>query len=55
MFEQANQSVFLKQVGDNTQIDQKFAIKHFKIGDLYFRHRRFDEAIEEYNKSILLI
>ncbi len=54
VFEQANQSVFLKQVGDNTQIDQKFAMKHFELGDLYFRHRRFDEAIEEYNKSILL-
>lgn len=54
VFEQANQSVFLKQTGDNIQVDQKFAMKHFELGDLYFRHRRFDEAIEEYNKSIIL-
>ncbi len=53
-FEQANQSVFLKQAGDDAQIDHKFAIKHFELGDLYFRHRRFDAAIEEYNKAILL-
>lgn len=54
IFEQANQSVFLKQTGDDTQIDQKFSIKHFELGDLYFRHRRFDESIEEYNKAIIL-
>lgn len=54
IFDQANQSVFLKQVGDDTQVDQKFAVKHFEIADLYFRHRRFDEAIEEYNKAIIL-
>jgi tetratricopeptide (TPR) repeat protein len=53
-FELANQSVFLKQAGDDAQIDQKFAVKHFELGDLYFRHRRFDSSIEEYNKAILL-
>jgi len=54
IFEQANQSVFLKQIGDDLQIDRRFAVKHFEMGDLYFRYRRFDEAIEEYNKAILL-
>ena len=54
VFEQANQSVFLKQVGDDIQIDRRFSVKHFEMGDLYFRYRRYDEAIEEYNKAILL-
>jgi tetratricopeptide (TPR) repeat protein len=54
VFEQANQSVFLKQIGDDLQIDRRFAVKHFEMGDLYFRYRRFDEAIEEYNKAIVL-
>ena len=54
VFEQANQSVFLKQIGDDEQIDRRFAVKHFELADLYFRYRRFDEAIEEYNKAILL-
>jgi tetratricopeptide (TPR) repeat protein len=54
IFEQANQSVFLKQIGDDAQIDRRFAVKHFEMGDLYFRYRRFDEAIEEYNKAIQL-
>jgi tetratricopeptide (TPR) repeat protein len=51
---QANQSVLLKQVGDDLQIDRRFSIKHFELGDLYFRYRRFDEAIEEYSKAIAL-
>jgi tetratricopeptide (TPR) repeat protein len=54
IFEQANQSVFLKQIGDDQQIDRRFSVKHFELGDLYFRYRRFDEAVEEYNKAILL-
>jgi tetratricopeptide (TPR) repeat protein len=54
IFEQANQSVFLKQIGDDVQIDRRFSVKHFELGDLYFRYRRFDEAIEEYNRAILL-
>jgi hypothetical protein len=29
VFEQANQSVFLKQIGDDLQIDRRFAVKHF--------------------------
>jgi tetratricopeptide (TPR) repeat protein len=52
VFDQANQSVFLKQAGDDLQIDRKFALKHFELGDLYFRHRRYDEAVEEYTKAI---
>jgi tetratricopeptide (TPR) repeat protein len=26
-------------------------VKHLEIADLYFRYRRYDEAIEEYNKA----
>jgi tetratricopeptide (TPR) repeat protein len=52
VFDQANQSVFLKQAGDDLQIDRKFALKHFELGDLYFRHRRYDAAIEEYTKAM---
>ena len=54
VFEQANQSVFLKQLGEDEQIDRRFSLKHFELGDMYFRYRRFDEAIEEYNKAIIL-
>lgn len=54
IFEQANQSVFVKQLGDDQQIDRRFSVKHFELGDMYFRYRRYDEAIDEYNKAIIL-
>jgi tetratricopeptide (TPR) repeat protein len=54
IFEQANQSVVHKRVGDDLGIDRKFAVKHLELADLYFRYRRYDEAIEEYGKAALL-
>ena len=54
IFEQANHSVVHKRNGVVSGVDQKFAIKHLELGDLYFRYRRYDEAIDEYGKAALL-
>lgn len=55
VFDQANQSVVHSQVTQmDIGVDKKFAVKHLEIGDLYFRYRRYDEAIEEYGKAALL-
>jgi tetratricopeptide (TPR) repeat protein len=54
VFEQANQSVVHKRVGEDRGIDRKFAVKHLELADLYFRYRRWDEAIEEYGKAAML-
>jgi len=54
IFEQANQSVVHKRPGEDIGIDRKFAVKHLELADLYFRYRRYDEAIEEYGKAAML-
>jgi tetratricopeptide (TPR) repeat protein len=54
VFEQANQSVVHRKEGVVSGVDQKFAVKHLELGDLYFRYRRYDESIEEYSKAALL-
>lgn len=54
VFEQANQSVTSKQSTGDDEIDRKFAVKHLELADLYFRYRRYDEAIEEYGKAARL-
>jgi tetratricopeptide (TPR) repeat protein len=51
VFEQANQSLIHREDAD---VDRKFALKHLEVADLYFRYRRYDEAIEEYSKAIRL-
>ena len=54
VFESANQSVAHRKTSTDLGIDKKFAVKHLELADLYFRYRRFDEAIEEYGKAALL-
>jgi tetratricopeptide (TPR) repeat protein len=55
VFEQANQSVARPAAsGGDPEVDRKFAVKHLELADLYFRYRRYDEAIEEYGKAALL-
>ena len=54
VFEAANQSVLHLQPGEDLNIDRKFCIKHLELGDLYLRYRRFDEAIEQYTRAMVL-
>lgn len=54
VFEQANQSILNKGSHTDLGIDRKFAVKHLELADLYFRYRRYDEAIEEYGKAASL-
>lgn len=54
VFELANQSVTHRYSGNDGGIDRKFAVKHLELADLYFRYRRYDEAIEEYGKAAAL-
>ncbi len=53
VFEQANHSVSVRNT-HYLEVDRKFAVKHMELADLYFRYRRYDEAIEEYGKAALL-
>jgi tetratricopeptide (TPR) repeat protein len=54
VFEQANQSINKTNFTGDPGTDKKFAVKHLELADLYFRYRRYDEAIEEYNKAVHL-
>ena len=54
VFEQANQSVAHRRPGTELGVDRKFAVKHLELADLYFRYRRYEEAIEEYAKAAVL-
>lgn len=54
-FEQANRQIQSSgPVALESSVDHKFSIKHVELGDLYFRYRRFDEALHEFNKALSL-
>lgn len=53
-FNQAHQSVAHDRTSDTQEVDIKFSQKHLELGDLYFKYRRYDDAIEEYSKASLL-
>lgn len=53
-FDQANQSVSSRKTVNQTEVERKFAVKHLELADLYYRYRRYDEAITEYSKAALL-
>lgn len=54
VFELANQSITKKKSADPFGVDKKFAIKHLELADLYFRYRRYDEAIGQYTTAATL-
>lgn len=54
VFDQANQSITARGNGADAEIDRKFSVKHLELADLYYRYRRYDEAIEEYGKAAAL-
>jgi tetratricopeptide (TPR) repeat protein len=54
IFENANQSVVHRKTKSDLGIDEKFAMKHLELADLYFRYRRYDEAIEQYSDAVTL-
>lgn len=54
VFSQANQSVAHPLSRGESAIDKKFAVKHLETADLYFRYKRYEEAIEEYSKAASL-
>ncbi len=53
-FDTANQSIAHQQPGEDLGVDRKFCLKHLELGDLYARYRRFDEAIEQYTRAMVL-
>lgn len=42
-----------KQAGsEDPYINEKFSIKHDELGEMYFQHTRFKEALEQYFKAL---
>ncbi len=52
IYSQANERILASNAGImDYHVNQKFALKHFELGEQYYAYQRFEEALFEYNKA----
>lgn len=54
IFEDAKAQLDAKKQINEPNINEKFAVKHAELADMYLQFRRFDESIEQYQKAVSL-
>jgi tetratricopeptide (TPR) repeat protein len=54
IFDEAKELLAKQSASDDPYINEKFSIKHDELGEMYFQHARFKEALEQYYKALAL-
>lgn len=52
VFEEAQEILSRKSSEGDPYIQERLAIKHDELGELYFQYKRFDEALEQWQKAL---
>lgn len=54
VFDEARDLLARQTSNDDPYINEKFSIKHDELGELYFQHSRFKDALDQYYKALTL-
>lgn len=54
VFEEARSLLQQASGSEDAYINEKFALKHDELGEMYFRYHRYKEALEQYFKALNL-
>lgn len=54
VFDEARDLLNDQTAQEDPYINEKFSIKHDELGEMYFHHTRFKEALEQYYKALAL-
>src|SRR6185437_13613344 len=54
VFEEAQGVLNKNRTKNDAYMDEKLAVKHDELGELYFQYGRYDEALEQYYRSLKL-
>ena len=54
VFSEAKELLARQASSEDPYINEKFSIKHDELGEMYFQHTRFKEALEQYYKALSL-
>ena len=54
VFDEARELLAKQSSGEDPYINEKFGIKHDELGEMYFQHARYKDALEQYYKALNL-
>lgn len=54
VFEDAQKALKAQPKDQDPFLNEKFAMKHDEVGELYFQHSRFEEALEQFYRALAL-
>lgn len=54
VFDEARELLARQSSQDDPYINEKFSIKHDELGELYFQHTRYKDALDQYYKALTL-
>jgi cytochrome c-type biogenesis protein CcmH/NrfG len=54
VFEDARDLLAKQTSQEDPYVNEKFSVKHDELGEMYFHHGRFNEALEQYYKALSL-
>jgi tetratricopeptide (TPR) repeat protein len=54
VFDEARDLLARQSSQEDPYVNEKFSIKHDELGELYFQHNRYKEALEQYYKALNL-
>lgn len=54
VFDEARELLARQNSHDDPYVNEKFSIKHDELGEMYFHHNRYKEALDQYYKALAL-
>jgi tetratricopeptide (TPR) repeat protein len=54
VFEEGRRRLNQRSQNSDSNLNERFATKHEELGDLYLRHQRFEEAMEQFHRALSL-
>lgn len=54
VFDEARELLARQTSGDDPYLNEKFSIKHDELGEMYYHHNRFKDALDQYYKALTL-
>lgn len=55
VFIDAQNALNRKSFDQDSLLKEKLAAKHYELGDMYFSHKKYDEALDQYRQALAIV